>query len=55
MENKVSHTNSKGAEIFKKMLADKKFISAFLKKGGKLSDLKDKYKFLDILSLQSNR
>jgi len=42
--------NSKGAAIFKKMLDDKKAISEHLKNGGKLTDLKDKYHFLDPLS-----
>ena len=37
--------NSKGAAIFKKMLEDKKAIHEHLSKGGKLEDLKDKYKF----------
>ena len=39
-------TNSKGAAIFKKMLDDKKTIHAHLKKGGKLSDLKEKFNFV---------
>ena len=43
--------NSKGASIFKKILEDKKAIHAHLQKGGKLSDLKDKYSFLDPLSI----
>lgn len=43
--------NSKGAAIFSKMLEDKKAIHAHLRKGGKLTDLKDKYKFLDPLSI----
>jgi hypothetical protein len=37
--------NSKGASIFKKILEDKKAISEHIQKGGKLEDLKDKYKF----------
>ena len=40
------HLNSKGAHIFKKMLEDKNAISKHLKNGGKLSDLKTKYKFV---------
>ncbi|MFM7857437.1 MAG: hypothetical protein ACKO96_37330 [Flammeovirgaceae bacterium] len=44
VKNQVSK-NSKGAAIFKKMLSDKKFIHEHLKKGGKLSDLKDKFDF----------
>jgi len=43
--------NSKGAAIFKKMLDDKKAIHQHLMKGGKLTDLKDKYHFLDPLSI----
>jgi hypothetical protein len=43
--------NSKGAAIFKKMLEDKNAIHEYLMKGGKLSDLKDKYQFLDPLSI----
>ncbi len=37
--------NSKGASIFKKMLEDKNAIHQHLQKGGKLSDLKNKYRF----------
>ncbi|MES2702673.1 MAG: hypothetical protein V4649_08545 [Bacteroidota bacterium] len=42
--------NSKGAAIFKKMLEDKQFIQEHLDKGGKLTDLKDKFQFLEPLS-----
>ena len=42
--------NSKGAAIFKKMLDDKREIHQHLMNGGKLTDLKDKYHFLDPLS-----
>lgn len=38
--------NSKGASIFKKMLEDKKAIHQHLKNGGKLDDLKNKYRFV---------
>ena len=38
--------NSKGASVFKKMLEDKKAIHKHLQKGGKLSDLKNKYRFV---------
>jgi len=38
--------NSKGASIFKKMLEDKKAIHQHLQKGGKLADLKNKYRFV---------
>lgn len=47
--------NSKGAFIFKKMLADKRAISEHLQKGGKLSDLKDKFDFVNPLSSTGNR
>lgn len=43
--------NSKGAHIFKKMLEDKKAIHKHLQNGGSLADLKDKYNFLDPLSI----
>jgi len=42
--------NSKGASIFKKMLEDKKAIHQHLQKGGKLVDLKNKYRFVKPLS-----
>jgi hypothetical protein len=42
--------NSKGAPIFKKMLEDKKAIHRHLQKGGKLADLKNKYRFVKPLS-----
>jgi hypothetical protein len=54
-ETNTISNNTRGGHIFKKMLDDKKAISAHLQKGGKLSDLKDKYKFLDLLSLKNNR
>jgi hypothetical protein len=37
--------NSKGASIFKKMLEDKNAIHQHLQKGGKLADIKNKYRF----------
>ena len=48
-KNKTIKTplNSKGASIFKKMLEDKKAIHQHLKEGGKLTDLKNKYRFAD--------
>ncbi len=58
MQTKESHNipkNILGGNIFKKILDDKNAISAHLKKGGKLSDLKDKYKFLDLLSIKNNK
>jgi uncharacterized membrane-anchored protein YhcB (DUF1043 family) len=42
--------NSKGASIFKKMLEDKRAIHQHLQKGGKLADLKNKYRFVKPLS-----
>ena len=51
VEEKTNKTlNSKGAYIFKKMLEDKNAISKHLKKGGKISDLKDKFKFVKPIS-----
>lgn len=47
---KENKANSKGAAIFKKMLDDKKAISEHIKKGGKISDLKDKFNFVKPLS-----
>lgn len=38
--------HSKGASIFKKMLEDKKAIHQYLQEGGKLTDLKNKYRFV---------
>ena len=47
VKEKINKTlNSKGADIFKKMLEDKNAISKHLQNGGKLSELKDKYKFV---------
>jgi hypothetical protein len=42
----ASTENSKGAVIFKKMLEDKKAIHERLSKGGKIEDLKDRFKFV---------
>jgi hypothetical protein len=51
MQSKANQkSNSKGAAIFRKMLADKRFISDHLRKGGKLSDLKDQFKFAKPIS-----
>jgi hypothetical protein len=47
--------NSRGAAIFKKMLEDKRAIHAHLERGGKLTDLKDKYNFATPLSLKGKR
>ncbi len=46
----IISTNSKGAGVFKKMLEDKKAISAHLQKGGKLSELKGKFNFVKPIS-----
>ena len=46
--------NSKGASIFKKMLEDKKAILQHLQNGGKLSDLKNKYRFVKPLSVSGS-
>ena len=55
-KNKIIKTslNSKGASIFKKMLEDKKVIHQHLQKGGKLADLKNKYRFVKPLSTSGN-
>ena len=55
-KNKIIKTslNSKGASIFKKMLEDKKAIHQHLQKGGKLADLKNKYRFVKPLSTSGN-
>ncbi|MEO8761186.1 MAG: hypothetical protein ABI388_07700 [Bacteroidia bacterium] len=45
-EKNTNTLNSKGASILKKMLEDKKAIHEHLQQGGKLSDLKNKYKFV---------
>lgn len=44
-------SNSKGAAIFKKMIEDKKAIHAHIKKGGKISDLKEKFNFVKPLQV----
>ncbi len=50
-EKNINTLNSKGASILKKMLDDKKAIHEHLQQGGKLSDLKSKYKFVKPLSI----
>jgi hypothetical protein len=53
MKNKgfnISPSSSKGASIFKKMIEDKKSIHEHLQKGGKISDLKDKFNFVKPVS-----
>lgn len=42
--------NSKGAAIFRKMLDDKSLIRKHLRKGGKISDLKDQVSFVKPVS-----
>ena len=50
-KNAIKKTlNSKGASIFKKMLEDKDAIHQHLQKGGKLADIKNKYRFVRPLS-----
>lgn len=44
-------SNSKGAAIFKKILEDKKAIHQHLQKGGKISDIKEKFSFVKPLSI----
>lgn len=44
--------NSKGAAIFKKMLEDKNAIHEHLKKGCKISDLKNKFNFVKPVSIK---
>jgi hypothetical protein len=44
--------NSKGALIFRKMLEDKTAIQAHIRKGGRISDLKDKYSFAKPISIK---
>ena len=44
-------SNSKGAAIFKKILEDKKAIHQHLQKGGKISDIKEKFNFVKPLSI----
>ena len=44
-------SNSKGASIFKKILEDKKAIHQHLQKGGKISDIKEKFNFVKPLSI----
>ena len=48
-----SAASSKGAPIFKKMIEDKKAISRHIQKGGKISDLKGKFNFVNPLSITS--
>ncbi len=43
--------NSKGAAIFKKMLDDKRAISAHLQKGGHISEIAEQYKIVKIVSI----
>ncbi len=45
VSDKKMTLNSKGASIFKKMLDDKTSIQAHIRNGGKISDLKNKFRF----------
>lgn len=45
-ETIISFPKAKGAAIFKKILDDKKAISEHIRKGGKISEIKDKYNFV---------
>ncbi len=45
VSDKKMTLNSKGASIFKKMLDDKTAIQAHIRNGGKISDLKNKFRF----------
>jgi hypothetical protein len=47
-------SNSKGAAIFRKMLDDKMAIHEHIKKGGKISDLKDKFNFVKPVSIKGS-
>lgn len=47
--------NSKGAAIFKKMMADKKTITEHFQGGGKISDLKQQFNFVNPLSIKEKR
>ena len=44
-------SNSRGAAIFKKMIEDKRAIREHIQKGGKISDLKEKFNFVKPLSI----
>jgi hypothetical protein len=48
-KEKIQKSKLNGSGIIKKMLDDKKAISDHLSNGGKLSDLKDKFKFVSPL------
>lgn len=55
MEQPTQHPksfNSKGGQILKKMLEDKRLISEHLRKGGKLSELKDQINFAKPVSFK---
>ena len=43
--------SSKGAAIFKKMMEDKRSIHEHIKKGGKISELKEKFNFVKPISI----
>lgn len=54
IKNIKTPLNSRGASIFKKMLEDKNAIHQHLQQGGKLADLKNKYRFVKPLSTSGN-
>ena len=49
-EINTKNINTIGGHIFKQMLEDKKVISAHISNGGKLSDLKENFKFAKPIS-----
>ncbi len=51
----IYSTSSKGASIFKKMIEDKKAIREHIQKGGKISEIKDKFNFVKPVSITGNR
>ncbi|CAN5379150.1 hypothetical protein BH20BAC1_BH20BAC1_14100 [soil metagenome] len=55
IKNIKTSLNSRGASIFKKMLEDKNAIHQHLQQGGKLADLKNKYRFVKPLSTSGKR
>ena len=50
-KNIVTSTSSKGADVFRKMIEDKKAIREHIQKGGKIADIKEKYNFVKPLSI----
>lgn len=54
-KHKVTVPNSKGASIFKKMIEDKQAIHDYLKAGGNISDLAEKYNLVKIVSITAKQ